>query len=143
MQPMPNIANALKAEIARVARKEIRGEISPLQKLSSQHRSHIASLRRKVEELERALKRAKTTAKAQPEGEDEEGAALRFRASGLASHRKRLELSAADFGRLLGVSGQTVYKWEQGTTKPRRSQLESIAAARKMGKKEALRHLGR
>jgi DNA-binding transcriptional regulator YiaG len=74
------------------------------------------------------------------EGSGEE-AALRFRASGLASHRKRLGLSAADFGKLLGVSGQSVYKWETGEVRPRRSQLESIAAVRKLGRREALARL--
>jgi DNA-binding transcriptional regulator YiaG len=62
---------------------------------------------------------------------------LRFRASGLAGHRKRLGLSASDFGSLLGVSGQSVYKWEAGEVKPRRSQLQAIAAVRKLGRREA------
>jgi hypothetical protein len=38
----------------------------------------------------------------------------RWRAEGFAQHRKRLGLSAADAGKLLGVSGLTVYKWEGG-----------------------------
>jgi DNA-binding transcriptional regulator YiaG len=63
---------------------------------------------------------------------------LRFPASGLASHRNRLGLSAADFGKLLGVSGQSVYKSETGEVKPHRAQLEAIAAVRKMGRREAL-----
>ena len=63
------------------------------------------------------------------------------RAGGLASHRKRLGLSAADFGKLLGVSGQSIYKWEPGEVKPRRAQLEAIAAIRTLGKREALARL--
>lgn len=53
MRPMPNIATALKAEIARVARKEVRSEINVLKKASTQHRSHIANLRRQVEALQK------------------------------------------------------------------------------------------
>ena len=39
-------------------------------------------------------------------------------------------------GTLLGVSGQSVYKWEQGKAKPRASQMQAIAAVRKLGKKQ-------
>jgi DNA-binding transcriptional regulator YiaG len=137
---MPNIATALKAEIARVARKEVKGELAAIKKASSQHRSSIAALRRKVDELERALKRARNPPRAQARDE-EVRTSLRFRPGGLASHRKRLGLSAADFGRLLGVSGQSVYKWETGEVRPRQSQLEAIAAVRKLGKREALAKL--
>lgn len=140
---MPDIASVLKAEIARLARKEIRAELSSLQKASSEHRQTVAALRRKVEALERELKRvrkgARTAAAATEVGQ--EGSPPRFRAAGLASHRKRLGLSAADFGRLVGASGQSVYKWESGEVRPRRAQLEAIAAVRKMGRREALARL--
>jgi hypothetical protein len=36
---MPNLANILKAEVARVARKELRAEIEPLRKSVVQQRS--------------------------------------------------------------------------------------------------------
>lgn len=137
---MPNIANALKAEIARVARKEIRAEVAALKKASSQHRSLIASLRREIEGLQRELKSGRRSQRAEPQNEDSDQA-LRFRASGFASHRKRLGLSAADMAKLLGVTGQSVYKWESGEAKPRRAQLEAIAVVRKMGKREALAKL--
>jgi DNA-binding transcriptional regulator YiaG len=52
------------------------------------------------------------------------------------AQRKRLALSAADFGKLIGVSGHTVYKWEHGT-RPRKAQLAAFAAVRKFGKTEA------
>lgn len=42
---------------------------------------------------------------------------------------------AAEMGKLLGVPAQSVYHWETGKTKPRNSQLQSIAAVRKMGKR--------
>lgn len=137
---MPNIANALKAEIARVARKEIRAEVAALKKASSQHRSLITSMRREIESLRRELKSARRSQKAEPQN-DSADQALRFRASGFASHRKRLGLSAADMAKLLGVTGQSVYKWESGEARPRRAQLEAIAIVRKMGRREALAKL--
>ena len=69
--------------------------------------------------------------------QDEAGTVARFSGKGLAAQRKRLGLSAAEMGTLLGCSGQSVYKWEHGTTRPRASQMPAIAALRNMGKKEA------
>jgi transcriptional regulator with XRE-family HTH domain len=51
--------------------------------------------------------------------------------------RKRLGLSAADLGLLLGVSALSVYKWEQGKARPRAKYLEAIADLRGIGKREA------
>jgi DNA-binding transcriptional regulator YiaG len=140
---MPNIATLLKSEIARVARKEVRGETQDLKKVSAQYRGHIAALRRRVLALEQEVKRlGKTRGKAGAPANDEEPEnRLRFSAKGLAAQRKRLGLSAAAVATLLGVSGQSVYKWEEGKTRPRASQLHAIAALRKMGKREATARL--
>ena len=54
---MPNIASILKAEISRVARKEVRAEIETLKKASIAHRASIAELRREVNALEKELRR--------------------------------------------------------------------------------------
>lgn len=51
--------------------------------------------------------------------------------------RKKLGLSAADFGKLAGASAQSIYSWEAGKTVPRKSQQATIAGLRGMGKKEA------
>ncbi|MDP1888271.1 DNA-binding transcriptional regulator [Polaromonas sp.] len=50
-------------------------------------------------------------------------------------------LSASEAASLLGVSDQSVYKWESGKTRPRASQFASIAALRGMSKKEAASRL--
>lgn len=52
---MANIASVLKSEIARLARKEVRTGIE-LEKGQRAHRSAIASLRREVESLQKALR---------------------------------------------------------------------------------------
>jgi DNA-binding transcriptional regulator YiaG len=73
--------------------------------------------------------------------EEESGAGLRFRATGFAALRKKLGISAAEMGELLGVSAQSVYHWETGKTKPRTSQLATTAAVRKMGKRAVAQRL--
>jgi DNA-binding transcriptional regulator YiaG len=144
-QRMPNIAAVLKSEIGRIARKEVRTETQDLKKASVQYRSHIAALRRRIESLERQLKRA-TRGKARPaaaaeESSDEQGPQRRFSAKRLAAQRHKLGLSAADFAALLGVSAQSIYKWEFGKSRPRARQIEAIAALRGIGKREAVQRL--
>ncbi len=138
-----NIASALKQEISRVARKEVRAEVQTLKKASTQHRSDIAALKRRIAELERLVARLAKGKSKPPAGADsaDTPTALRFSAKGLATQRKRLGLSAADAGVILGVSGASVYNWEDGTTRPRASQLPAIAQLRKMGKREAAARL--
>ena len=142
---MPNIAAVLKDEIARLARKEVRAQTQEFKKASAQYRTHIAALRRRVDALERQLKRVGKTsgraAAAAPEEQDDNGTPRRFSATRLAAQRRKLGLSAADFATLLGVSGQSVYKWEHGESRPRARQLEAIAALRGIGKREAAARL--
>ena len=136
---MPNIASILKTEIARVARKEVRGEIQSLKKAAASHRSEIAELKRRSHALEQQIKRLKKSPGrgAGQEDTDEPGTALRFSAKGLAAQRRRLGLSAEACGALIGASGQSVYKWESGKIRPRAKHLQAIAALRTMGKREA------
>jgi DNA-binding XRE family transcriptional regulator len=60
---------------------------------------------------------------------------------GSKSQRSRLGLSAADYGRLVGVTAQSVYNWEGGNATPRGDQLARIAALRSIGKREAMARL--
>ena len=143
---MPNIASILKSEISRVARKEVRAEIETLKKASVQHRSAIAALRRQVVALEKELRNvAKGTARSarasEPDEEGDGGPKRRFSAGRLAAHRTKLGISAASYGQLVGVSGQTIYHWEQGKARPRAAQLESLAAVRGMGRQEVAQRL--
>lgn len=146
---MPNIAAVLKAEISRVARKEARAETETLKRTSANQRAEIAGLKRRVQELEKLLKTLsrtstrsalKTPGEASAESEANSDG-LRFRAEGLASNRKRLGLSAADFGLLVGATGQSVYSWEQGKSKPRAKALAAIAELRSVGKREVEKRL--
>ena len=75
----------------------------------------------------------------QPSPQPTEG--VRFRADGLKSHRAKLGLSAADYGRLVGASELSVYNWESGKARPRTQQVAKLAAVRGIGKREAGRRL--
>ena len=141
---MPNVLPALNEHVRRLARREIRSQTSRTRRASAQHRRDIAALKRLIKSMASrmaSLERrsgshgpALRTASASAEN-------LRFRVDGLRSHRERLGLSAKDYGKLIGVSGLTIYHWEAGKAKPRRRQLPAIAAVRGMGKREAVQRL--
>jgi DNA-binding XRE family transcriptional regulator len=140
---MPNIASILKAEIARVARKEVRRETAALKQASATHRREVSALKRRATELERHLreirKDVRPPAGAANDGSIPEGA--RFSAKSLSSHRKRLGLSAADLGLLMGTSTQSIYNWEGGKARPQAKYLPVLVALRRVGKRRTLARL--
>ena len=88
------------------------------------------------------MRRAQSAAgDASPAATESSEEKLRFRATGFATLRKKLGVSAEQMGKLVGVSALTVYHWEKGQTRPRATQLQAIAAVRKLGKREAARRL--
>ena len=139
---MPDIQAVLKAEITRIARKEVRHATADVKKTSSAQRAQISALKRQVEELRRELKQSMrkggTVAAAAADPKDQDaGDGRRFRATGFANLRKRFTLSAQEMGTLIGVAGQTVYNWEKGEAKPRAAQLAAIAAVRALTSRQA------
>jgi DNA-binding transcriptional regulator YiaG len=149
---MPNLTNVLNDHVRRLARREIRRNIKVTRKLTAQYRRDIAALKREIAQLNRAVtflekqeKRRTGQAHAAPtsaaDAKTPTGSSLRFRADGMKTHRAKLGLSAADYGKLVGVSGLTVYHWESKKAKPRRSQLPKLANVRGLGKREALKRL--
>ena len=139
---MANLATVMKAESARLARKELRGVSGALKQTNTHVRTEITRLRQRIQVLERDLARLRKQAGSEPAAaEAQEHPRLRFTARGFKSLRERLELSGAEMAQLLGVSLQSVYKWESGGTRPRPSQMQAIATLRRMGKKAARAHL--
>ena len=135
---MPNLASVFKGEIARVARRELRGETEPLKKASAKYRSEIAGLKRRLATMEQYVA-SLVKEMAKMAAEPAEGTAVtryRFSARGLRTQRKRLGLSAEDTGLLMEVSAGTIYNWEQGKTRPDVRHVEAIVRLRHMGKAE-------
>lgn len=137
---MPNIATILKAEISRVARKEVRPVLDAVKKTAAAQRAEIAGLRKRLHELERQLtaqaRESRHPKAVTPDSRDDvaDASGLRFRAAGMAKNRQRLGLSARDFGLLIGVTAQAVNAFESGKSKPVGKQLAAIAALRGAGK---------
>jgi DNA-binding transcriptional regulator YiaG len=139
---MPNIGAVLKAEITRLSRKEVKSQIEATKNAAVQHRRFIAELRREVARLQKQVAALqKTRAASAPE--TRATTPSRFSAKGLRSHRQRLGLSAEDYGRLVGVSAQSIYNWERQAAAPRESQKTKLAALRRVGSRAARAYLER
>lgn len=135
---MPKFANQSKGEVSRPAKKKVKDRTRSLKKAFAAFPSEMACIERLLTELDVLLKKMNketSRSKAVERSEDNSGVRLRFRAAGFATLRKKLGISAAEMGKLLEVSAQSVYNWETGKTKPRASQLEAISTVRKMGKR--------
>ena len=141
---MPNFVQSIKNEIARLARKEIRSETLSMRKSSAQHRTEISELKRQATELKTEVKRLGklydygiSSQKSQ-----DETVTRRFSAKSVIAQRKRLGISANEFGKLVGVSAVTIYAWEQGRSRPRKAQVKALGLVRALGKKQARAKLG-
>ncbi|MDR7099164.1 DNA-binding transcriptional regulator YiaG [Lysobacter niabensis] len=136
---MTSLANLLKSEITRLARKEVRALVEPLRKTNAKYRHDIATLKQQLAEQQRAIAALRRSGDKVPT--DHTPIPTRFSAKGLRTLRTRLGLSAADFGLIAGVSGQSIYHWEAGKTEPRANQKAALAGLRALGKREALTRL--
>ena len=137
---MTTLALALKDEIRRLARKEIKAQTGRTARAVTQYRREIAQLKRQQREHEKkiaflAAQARKTlqspAAIAQLNGE------ARFSARSAKAQRQRTGLSAADYAKLVGVSSLTIYNWEHNKTHPRGEQFAALVALRGLGKREA------
>ncbi|QHE83387.1 helix-turn-helix domain-containing protein [Hydrogenophaga sp. BPS33] len=146
---MTTFATSLKREIARIARKELRDEISTLRKGSATYRSDIAELKRKIKSLESQVK-SLGRATLRPEVASKEIASVRrskpgrkvtFGSADLLALRQKLGFTQAQMGTLVGASSLSIYKWESGQVTPRAAQLEKLLAVRNIGKRAAMARL--
>ena len=140
---MPNIAGVLKEEICRLAKKEVKTQLGKTQKAAAQYRRDIAKLKRVLGQQDKEIRLLKklTHPQGQPQTEESEREGIRFSARSVKAQRQRLGLSAADYGKLVGVSGLTIYNWEHEKARPRKAQLAALVAVRGIGKREALAKL--
>lgn len=144
---MSNVMKELKAEISRLARKEVHRALAPVRKIGAGQRSLIAGLRRQVGAL---LKELKALGKAVPAGagapaeEAEAPGQFRITGKGVKALRKRLGLTQGALGRLAGVSGPAVVNWEKhaGRIRLRNATAAKLQEIRGLKKRDAAARLG-
>ncbi|MBN1555131.1 MAG: helix-turn-helix domain-containing protein [Phycisphaerae bacterium] len=138
---MANIMKALKDEIARVAKRELKKDMLRVRQDTIWLKKNVADLKRRVVVLEREnrLLRVKSTRlekETTPPVENLQK--MRITGKMIRSLRKRLGIAQIDLGKLLGVSGQSVYQWERKDDRLRLRETTKTALQRirQMGKRE-------
>lgn len=142
---MPNFATAMRDEVKRVAKKEIKGAIKSFQELSRELQKEMQRLSKQLAALEGDASRI-TRRAAKDLGQavrKDLGLKRRGRpgrkitADSIASLRKKLGLSQGDFARLLDVHKNTVLFWEKGKISPRGKAQAALQELRTAGVRAA------
>jgi DNA-binding transcriptional regulator YiaG len=145
---MANVVKILKSEIARISKKEAKSATQAIGKSNTWLRKAVADMKKRLVLLEKENKRLAAVLKkyhvAQPEKVDqEEEKKARFTSKGVLALRKKLRLSQADFGKLLGATPHAVYLWEKkiGALNLRDKTKAAILSVRGLGTREAKERL--
>lgn len=135
---MPDVAQVLKAEITRLARKEAVSACRQLRKQVQELKETTRSQRQRLDQLEKELARAQSGAPIHKmkTGEEEADKKVRITPGSIKRHRLRLKLSQREMGKLLGVSTNTVVQWEAGKSGPRGSRRDELAKLRQLGRRQ-------
>lgn len=148
---MPTFADTLKTEVARIARRELKGELDAVRKTNATQRSDIAALKREVKTLQVRLAKAERVTRktaaivltaspppTEPASRSRVGGLGSFNHQAFADFRARLQITQTEMGRLVEASSLSVWKWESGKAQPRAGALLRIQAAMKLGKRQAV-----
>ena len=142
---MPNLSQAIKAEIVRISRKEIKFAVTPLRRSNFTLKRTVSELKKRIAILETENKRLMSLNKDKatnvtPEATEK----ARVTSKGVRKLREKLGLSQDEFARLVGVSTQSVYAMEHKEGRRlrlRSATLSKLLSIREIGKREAMRRL--
>ena len=139
---MPNVAQVLKEEISRLAKKEAKAVVGPLQKQMGDLKKTLRGQRQQIASLQKELGRKPTrVATGQIAPDVSSRMTVRISPASIRKHRTRLGLSQREMGLLLDVSTLTICKWEAGNAVPRGKNRMAIGAFRKLGKRDVNQRL--
>jgi DNA-binding transcriptional regulator YiaG len=133
---MPRIESAIKAEIVRLAKREMRLTFLPMKREVRQMSIRVSGLSKAISSLNRltkdlGLEKSKPKLEASPE----EVKTSRLTPERIRGLRKKLGLSQREMGILTGASLGAVLSWERGKFKPRGDKKTALVALRKLGKR--------
>ena len=140
---MSNVAKVLKAEIARISKREAKSATQGIGKSTTWLRKTVADLKRRVLLLEKEDTRLVGTVKKYQEEShgkpDEDTKKARLTSKGIRSLRNKLGLSQAGFAKLVGVTTHAVFLWEnkEGSLNLRDKTKAALLSIRGLGAREA------
>lgn len=144
---MPNFMKLFQEEVRRLARKELKGAFAKTLKGGAELKRTLARVKKRLTAIERNQKQLMRQAGADTASAtgELEGASPRLRISSttIRTLRDRLRLTQAEFAKLVGVSGQSVYQWERrgGRLHLRHATIERIREIKGLGAREARKRL--
>jgi len=143
---MATLEAALKSEIVRLAKREVRKISVPLSK-------DVRSLKRTVSQLRKAVSALDLLARTQEKQFDKRGVQLavtqeelkksRFSPRLIKTLRKKLDISQKELAVLARVSIGAIHQWESGKFAPREKTKAVIVGLRKLGRREVRKMLER
>ncbi len=141
---MGKVESTIKAEIVRLAKREVKGSFFPLRrevyslrlKLSGLIKNFIAVERQAKEVLQEQAKK-----KLELQASPEEVKVSRLTPQRIRLMRNKIGISQKDLGTLLDVSIGAVGMWEKGKFSPSAKKKAALIALRKLGKREVKKFL--
>lgn len=132
-----NIAAAFKEEVLRVSKKVVRKEVDSFRTQLALQRKQIAQLKKELSEQRKLIRTLNKTKQERPKLEaPTKTRRPRFSTELVKQRRAKLGLTQAEFAKLLGVSGLTIYNLEKGG-EPRQKTLAAFGATATLSKREA------
>ena len=136
---MGKMEQALKPEITRIAKKQVRVTYLPLARDVRRLKRTVWALRKTVAVLARLGTELQTERQAQRAKlavAPEEAKAARLSPLLIRKLRSRLGITQGELATLVGVSQSAVGSWEYEKAKPEGHNREALVALRKLGKRE-------
>jgi DNA-binding XRE family transcriptional regulator len=130
------LAAALKAEVRRLAAREVQKglrSVRTLQRQIKKLRLQARTHRRGLRAVERSFGRLEARV---PSG-GRRGRGARLSGEDIRALRDRLGMTREQFARLLAVSPGSIFGWETGRTVPRGRSMARVVEVRKMGVRRA------
>jgi DNA-binding transcriptional regulator YiaG len=137
---MGKVEGVLKAEMVRLAKREMKKSFVPLNQDVRSLKGVISQLRKTVSGLQRFVAQQEKEAKGQKgplEAPPEEVKKARFSPRLMKSLRKRLGVTQKEMATLAGVTVGAIYQWEKGIFEPRGEKKKVLVALRKLRRREA------
>lgn len=136
---IPSLAKSLRAEIRRLAAREIERALRPLRGLQRQVKtlkSHSAKGRRGLARMDKKLDRLRTP-RTPGRVPGRPGRRVAVGGPDILALRKRLGMTREQFAKLIGVSPGSIFGWETGRTTPRGGSVARLGEAKKLGLRQA------
>ena len=129
---MPNVGQVLRDEITRLARKEVRVHVEALRQQVRGLRETVKRQQAIMQKVEKALGKMvdQPSSRARLYAPADEATRARVTPASVRRHRLRLNLSQAELGQLLGVSTNSIVRWEAGRSHPRAQHRTALVRLR-------------